>query len=290
VTLLVFLGLFGVLSLLPFLVAAAYAWLSGVPDIDLWIDEQLSEGAVMDPGGYLFLNLSLVVLIPAAMLSIWAVHRIRPRFLSSVAGGLRWRWLLRCVVVLSPVWAVYLTLSTVTDPPQSPRSTDWVALLIIGLLLTPWQAAAEEYAFRGWITQNVGAYFSRPVVAFVVPTLIAAAAFAAAHGSPDPWILADLAVFSIVASVMTWRTGGLEAAIVMHAVNNLGIDIIVNTVGGFDEAMVGAETTGTPLSFAVSALISLIALALVLWQARRQKLDRWFRPSALLPGPGGSAA
>lgn len=289
VTLLVFLGLFGVLSVLPFLVAAAYASLSGVPDIDLWIDEQLSEGAVMDPGGYLYLNLSLVVLIPAAMLSIWAVHRIRPRFLSSVAGGLRWRWLLRCAVVLSPVWAVYLTLSTVTDPPQSPRSADWVALLIIGLLLTPWQAAAEEYAFRGWITQNVGAYFSRPVVAFVVPTVIAAAAFAAAHGSPDPWILADLAVFSIVASAMTWRTGGLEAAIVMHAVNNLGIDIIVNTVGGFDEAMVGAETTGTPLSFAVSALISLIALALVLWQARRQKLDRWFRPSALLPGPGGSA-
>jgi len=290
VTLLVFLALFGVLSVLPFLVAVAYAGLTGVENIGLWLDEQLSEGAVMDPGGYVYLNLSLVVLIPAAMLSIWAVHRIRPRFLSSVAGGLRWRWLLRCVVVLSPLWAVYLTLSTVTDPPQSPRSADWVALLIIGLLLTPWQAAAEEYAFRGWITQNVGAYFSRPVVAFVVPTVIAAAAFAAAHGSPDPWILADLAVFSVVASVMTWRTGGLEAAIVMHAVNNVGIDIIVNTVGGFDEAMVGAETTGTPLSFAVSALISLIALALVLWQARRQKLDRWFRPSALLPGPGGSAA
>jgi hypothetical protein len=54
--------------------------------------------------------------------------------------------------------------------------------------------------------------------------------------------------------------------------------------------MVGAETTGTPLSFAVSALISLIALALVLWQARRQKLDRWFRPAAQPAAPAGSAA
>ncbi|GAA3720137.1 hypothetical protein GCM10022204_45350 [Microlunatus aurantiacus] len=279
-TLLVFLALFAVLSVTPFLVAMAYAAVTGVGDIELWMDEQLAEGAVTEPGGYLFLMFSLIILIPAAMLSIWAVHRIRPRFLSSVAGGLRWRWLLRCVVVLAPLWVVYLTVSTIVDPPQSPRSTDWLALLIIGLLLTPWQAAAEEYAFRGWLAQNIGAYFARPLVAFLVPTVIAAAAFAAAHGSPDPWILADLALFSVVASVMTWRTGGLEAAIVMHAVNNVGIDIVVSAVGGFDESLVGAETTSSPLSFAISAALSLIALGLVLWQARRRGLDRFYRPTA----------
>ena len=280
VTLLVFLGLVAVLSVTPFLVAIPYAALTGVGNIELWLDEQLSEGAVIDPGGYLFLLFSLIILIPAAMLSIWAVHRIRPRFLSSVAGGLRWRWLLRCVVVLAPLWAVYLTISTVTDPPQSPRSADWVAMLVIGLLLTPWQAAAEEYAFRGWLTQNIGSYFARPLVAFLVPAGVAAVAFSAAHGSPDPWILADLAVFSVVASVMTWRTGGLEAAIVLHAVNNVGIDIVTSVVGGFDEAMVSAETTGSPLSVAISALLSLIALALVLWQARRRGVDRFYRPLA----------
>lgn len=281
VTLVVFLGMVAVLSVAPILVAGAYAAFTGEGDIERWLDE-LAEGALTDPPGYLYLNLSLVILIPASMLSIWAVHRIRPRFLSSVAGGLRWRWLLRCVVVLSPLWVVYLTVSTVTDPPQSPRPAAWVTLLVIGLLLTPWQAAAEEYAFRGWLTQNIGAYFARPLVSFLVPTVVAAAAFAAAHGSPDPWILADLAVFSVVASVMTWRTGGLEAAIVMHAVNNVGIDIVVNTVGGFDEAFVGAETAGSPLSFAISAALSLVALALVLWQARRRGIDRFYRP----PTPG----
>jgi membrane protease YdiL (CAAX protease family) len=286
-TAVVFVALFAMLSILPFVVAMTYGLVTGIENFDLWLDDQLAEGALMDPGGYLYLNLGLIVLIPAAMLSIWAVHRIRPRFLSSVAGGLRWRWLLRCVVVLAPVWAVYLTVSTLTDPPQSPRSDQWVALLVIGLLLTPWQAAAEEYLFRGWITQNIGVYFARPLLAFVVPTVIAAAAFAAAHGSPDPWILADLALFSVVASVMTWRTGGLEAAIVLHAVNNVGIDIIVNTLGGFEESMVGAETRGTPLSFAVSALVSLLALALVLWQARRTGVDNWFRPQVPIEPPVG---
>ena len=57
----------------------------------------------------------------------------------------------------------------------------------MGLLLTPWQAAAEEYAFRGLATQNIGPNFARPLVAVVVPAIVAAAAFAAAHGSPDPW-------------------------------------------------------------------------------------------------------
>lgn len=278
--LLVFVVLFAGLSVLPFLAAMTYGAVTGIESIDLWLDEQLADGAVPDPGGYLYLNLSLVVLIPAAMLSIRAVHRIRPRFLSSVVGGLRWRWLLRCVVVLAPVWALYLTISTVTDPPQSPRPAQWVVLLVMGLLLTPWQAAAEEYAFRGWLTQNLGAYFARPLLAFGVPAVVAAAAFAAAHGSPDPWILADLAVFSIVASIMTWRTGGLEAAIVMHAVNNVGIDIIVTTIGGFEEALVGADTKGTPLSLGVSVLVHAVALALVLWQARRSGIDRRFRPSA----------
>lgn len=228
-----------------------------------------------------------MVLIPAAMLSIWAVHRVRPRYLSSVAGGLRWRWLLRCLVVLVPLWAVYLAVSTITDPPQSPRSDQWVALLAIGVLLTPWQAAAEEYAFRGWLTQNLGSYVARPLLAFAVPAVIVAAGFAAAHGSPDPWVLGELAVFSLAASVMTWRTGGLEAAIVMHTVNNVGIDVIVNTVGGFEEAMVGAETTSSPVSFLVSLVLHGIAVVLVLWQARRAGVDRRFRPptaAASVPG------
>jgi membrane protease YdiL (CAAX protease family) len=282
-TLVLFVALFAVLSVLPFQIAMAYGLLTGIDDVDLWLDEQLADGSVMDPGGYLYLNLGLIVLIPASMLSIWAVHRVRPRFLSSVAGGLRWRWLLRCLLVLTPLWAVYLTISTITDPPQSPRSDQWVALLIIGLLLTPWQAAAEEYAFRGWLTQNVGAYFARPMLAFVVPAVVVAAAFAAAHGSPDPWILADLAVFSLTASIMTWRTGGLEAAIVMHAVNNVGIDLIVTSIGGFEEAFVGTETKGSPLSLAVSLLLHGLALALVLWQARRSGVQRWYRPTPISP-------
>jgi len=278
-TLPLFVLLFGVLSILPVLVSLAYGTISGQRDLGVTLDQLSDDSAISEPAAYLYLNLTLIALIPAAMLSIWAVHRIRPRFLSSVAGGLRWRWLLRCLAALAPLWAVYLIISTVIEPPQSARPEHWITLLVMGLLLTPWQAAAEEYAFRGWLTQNIGAYFARPLVAVVVPAIVAAAAFAAAHGSPDPLVLADLAAFSLTASFLTWRTGGLEAAIVLHTVNNVGIGIIGNAVGGFAESFVGADTESTLISLGVSLLMYASAIALVLWQARQAGVERWFRPT-----------
>ena len=274
-------GLFGMFSLLPMPVAIAYGLLSGettVDGIDLWLDGISSLEGSMGPGGYLYSLLALTVLIPAVMLSTWAVHRIRPGFLSSVAGRIRWRWLLRCLLVLTPLWAAYLGVSTVLEPPESARPEQWAVLLVMGVLLTPGQAAAEEYAFRGWILQNIGACFRPPVLSWVIPAIVAAVAFALAHGSLDPWILADLAAFSVAATVMTWRTGGLEAAIVLHTVNNIGIAVLTTLIGGWDEAFVGEETRGTPLTFAVSLALNTIAVALIWWQARRTGIDRFCRP------------
>ena len=62
----------------------------------------------------------------------------------------------------------------------------------MGILLTPLQSAGEEYLFRGWIMQNVGSYFARPLVGLVVSLTVSTALFAAAHLSPDPWVLGTL--------------------------------------------------------------------------------------------------
>ena len=258
---------------------------SGVEDLAGWTETQLTDIENLGPGGFLYVNLSLIALIPATMLSIWAVHGVRPKFLSSVAGGIRWRWLARCVLVITPLWALYLGFSAFVDGPQSPRPAEWLVLLVIVALLTPLQAAAEEYLFRGWIMQNLGSWFAGPMAGLVVTTGVAAGLFSVAHGSPDIWVLASLAVFSVTASLATWYTGGLEAGIVIHAVNNVGVFVMVITVGGWQEAFVGADTAGTPAVFAVALVVHAIALALIIWQARRSKIDRYFRPAATLPVP-----
>jgi membrane protease YdiL (CAAX protease family) len=242
----------------------------------------------LGPIGFIYLNLSLIVLIPASGLSIWIVHGIRPRFLSSVAGGIRWRWLLRCIAVILPLWAIYIGLAVLVTPFTSPRPTHWVALLIIALLLTPLQAAGEEYFFRGWIMQNVGAWFSRPIVGLVVSLVVSAASFSTLHLSPDPWVLGTIACLAVASGVAAWRTGGLEAGIVMHAVNNLLTITVVVLSGGWSQAFVRTDTTGTPVMLLLATAVYGIALALILWQAKRAGVQPYYQPARPL-GPMSAA-
>ena len=69
-------------------------------------------------------------------------------------------------------------------------------------------------------------------------------AFAAAHGSPDPWIFGSIGCFAMAAGIAAYRTGGLEAGIAMHAVNNVLAFGAVLIFGGWDEAFVGRRYPG----------------------------------------------
>jgi membrane protease YdiL (CAAX protease family) len=261
-----------------------------VPDLGSYLFTTLTDVDNLGPVGFVALNLSLIILIPAVMLATWVVHGVRPRFLASVTGGIRWRWMLTCAAVVVPLWLVYVGFGLLVDPTAGPRPAHWVALLVIVVLMTPFQAAGEEYLFRGWILQNVGAWFARPVVGLVVATAVSTVLFALAHGSLDLWVLGDIGCFAVVACLATWRTGGLEAGIALHAVNNLLAFFVTIVFGGWQNAFVGADTKGTPVQFGLSLLVHGIALALIWWQAGRQGLPYLSRPSVpaappQLPGP-----
>jgi membrane protease YdiL (CAAX protease family) len=251
------------------------------PDLGGYLNRAFNMKS-LGPVGFLFLNLTLVALIPAAGLSIWIAHRIRPRYLASVAGGIRWRWMLRCALVVLPLWAFYIGLGVLASPPGSPRPAHWVVLLILVVVLTPFQAAGEEYLFRGWVMQNIGSYFARPMVGLVVSLVLSTVAFAIAHTSPDPWVLGTIGCLAVASGLAAWRTGGLEAGIVLHAVNNLLTFFAVIILGGWDQAFVSTNTTGTPLMLLLALTVHGSALALIFWQARRTGIERYYRPPAAL--------
>jgi membrane protease YdiL (CAAX protease family) len=266
------------LAIIPFIAFGAVA--TRGQGLGQWLIEELEKlGSLqIDAAGFFFVNLALIALIPAAGLSIWAAHHIRPRFVSSVVGGFRWRWLLRCLLVVVPLWALYTLADLLLDRPSPDRPAEWVLLLVLVVVMTPFQAAGEEYFFRGWILQNVGSWFKRPMLSLVSGTVVSAVAFSAAHGSPDPWILGSLAIFAISCCVLTWRTGGLEAAIAIHAVNNIAAFVAVINFGGWDEAFIGADTKGDPVQFAVDAAIQVIAFGLIWWQAKRARIRSAYQP------------
>jgi membrane protease YdiL (CAAX protease family) len=232
------------------------------------------------PAAQLVGDLSLAALIPAALLATWAVHRVRPGFVSGVAGRLRWAWLARCVLATLPVFVVSIGLGFVVDPPAAARPAQWGLLLLLALVVTPFQAAGEEYLFRGWLVQNVAAWFAQPLTGWVVSTVASAALFALVHGSLDPWILLDIGGLAVVACYLNRRTGGLEAGIALHGVNNVLVGIATTTIGGYEESFVGTDSAGSPVTLATSLVALGLAALLVLRAARRSGVQRCYRPAA----------
>jgi membrane protease YdiL (CAAX protease family) len=225
---------------------------------------------------------SVAVMLPAIMLGTLIVGPGAVGSLSSVAGRLRWRWLARCIVPALAFMALTVGLSYVVVPPLSgepigtgpvttPADTLVWAVVVI-LVVTPLQATAEEYAFRGLAMQTLGSWVAFPVVAVVLPTV----AFAFAHDY-NPWGMLDVAVFGVAAAYLTWRTGGLEAAIVAHVLNNTVLFLLSAPFAGVE------SSDGSPLALAVTVVSTPLYVWLVLRAARRTGLVT-VRTAPLVPG------
>lgn len=230
-------------------------------------------------------NLMLAALIPATLVATRVGHWRPMGKVWSVAGRIRWGWLGRATLVTTIIWGGYLAVVWVLSGEQpTARPEHWGWLVVITLLTTPLQAAGEEVAFRGGLMQGVGAWIKRPVVALVVSTVLSAALFALAHTSLDPWVLLDLAGMAAACCYLTWRTGGLEAAIVLHVVNNLVIVIGLTVLGGIQDAYVTDQTTSTFATAGLSVVATAIMTAILLWMARRSGIaPKKFGAPALSP-------
>ncbi|MCT7351244.1 CPBP family intramembrane metalloprotease [Streptomyces sp. 15-116A] len=230
----------------------------------------------------------IAVALPFILLAVRSTERRPAGTLSSVTGRLRKGWLARCLLAaLAPV--ALLTSTSLFLPGDGSASEDsaaWVGLspfltsLAVLAVFVPVQAAAEEYLFRGWLTQAVGAFLrSRWLV--VLPQ---AALFATAHGWGTTWGFLDLLVFGLVAGWLTLRTGGLEAAIALHALNNLlAFGVSAATVGGLSSDDTAADA---PWQLALADMTAaLLYAAIIICIARNQRPQRLAPPEVAPPPP-----
>ena len=235
------------------------------------------------PAGLAYLNLALAGLIPLTWLLIRYLHGLRPRWLSSVRPRLRWRFLLVCIGL--SVIALLLTVAVSSMLPQDSGTAVAGKLneftptirnfLLVVLFLTPLQAAAEEYAFRGYLIQAFGGMFKSAWLAVGASSLL----FALAHGAQDPPIFFDRLAFGVVAGTLVIVTGGLEAGIAMHVLNNwlaFGISLAYGDMGSALN-----PTGGTWWSIPVTLTQSLSYLVMAWWVARRLGLTTRTDPAVL---------
>ena len=64
----------------------------------------------------------------------------------------------------------------------------------------------------------------------------------------------------------------------MHAVNNVLTFGVVVFYGGWSQAFVGPQKAGTPMMLLLAVAVNGIALWLILWQAKRVGLQRYYQP------------
>lgn len=260
------------------------------------LQDPASDAFLISPAGMAVTNIGLALAIPIALAATWA-QAGRAGLVSSVIGRVRWRLVLGGIGIAllllvpltlgSEILMTQLGLSGADAAgagagaeaaagaaeddslwPLTP-ATSWLALTVVILLTTPLQAAGEEYFFRGWLSQWIGSWLRWRWLALVVPALVSGLLFALAHGAQSPWLFADRLVFGLVASLLVWRTGGLELAVALHAANNLLAFGFAIAYDGLEESLLVTEVTA--LEGGVSIGGTLVTAAVLLWWARGRR-------------------
>ena len=232
--------------------------------------------AEVTPLGLAMLNVILGAAIPATWFIAWLLHRLKPRWLSSIAPRLRWRYLLACLPLSVVALLASLAVAAFLPIPEGQAPVGGVNeftqrtrdFLIVIALLTPFQAAGEEYVFRGYLTQAFGSLLPWRRVSLALAVLAPAFIFALFHGlSQDLPVFIDRLAFGIVAGILVIRTGGLEAAIAMHVLNNFFAFGLALAFGDMTEALT-ASAGGSWWSLPSTITQSVAYLLLALWVGR----------------------
>lgn len=217
-----------------------------------------------DPLVLFITNLSLIVAIPAVWLVWVAVHGMGRGWSESVLARLRLRlfgpFALRALLTLGVAIGISVLIGILVDPSSvhGPGS-DFGWLLLVVVFTTPLQSAAEEYFFRGYFSQAIGGWIRSPRAGAITAALITATLFSLAHGPTDVWAFLDRFAFGLAASTLVWLTGGLEASIVLHAVNNVLVFLLAGLLG---QGVTTDDTSGPGLVFFV---IDVLGMAAYVW-------------------------
>ncbi|MFG3490214.1 lysostaphin resistance A-like protein [Streptomyces sp. NPDC094447] len=236
-----------------FVVAAVVGTLAGLrwapADSDEIFADPLLDNAV--------LLVSLALWIPAVLVGVRVCGKRPAGTLASVTGRLRWGWLGRCLGLAAAVlvvqnlllvaWSLYADGSEAVTG-ETPGWAELALSLLVLWALVPFQAAAEEVVFRGWLVQFAGGILRTPWPGIAVSSVL----FALAHGYGQ---LSGFLLLCYSAAWWAWltvRTGGLEAVIAVHTVNNL---IAFSLSAVFGELADDSTAADAPWEALVSELV-----------------------------------
>ena len=111
--------------------------------------------------------------------------------------------------------------------------TQFVALLIISVLVIPLQAAGEELFFRGYLMQGIGWGTKSPLIALVITSI----GFGLLHlANPEiekygQEFIVTYVIMGLFFGIIALMDDGLELAIGVHTINNMYNTVLVSFPG-----------------------------------------------------------
>jgi uncharacterized protein len=181
-----------------------------------------------------------------------------------------WRWS-RFALGMG-VWTVCLVATTLADFLLRPAGFRWTAgggtaaLAVTALVGLGVQTFAEEFIFRGYLTQGLLLATKRPLAAAVLSGLI----FGACHipnGVPQAL---NAALFGMVAALIAIRTGGIAFTYGLHLSNNLFGAVIVVSASDVFNGSPGLVTQSTPNLIWWDLVTGVAVLAIPAWIVLRR--------------------
>ena len=237
------------------------------------------------PFGLVVGHAGLALLIPISAGLVLFVHRVRPGYLSSVLGRLRPRWFGITLALGFASLLLVLLVQNLTAPggPAWELAPQEGALwfILVMLVTTPFQAAAEEYFFRGYLMQSLGSLVRTPWFGI----LVSAAVFTMFHASTNLALVLDRFAFGVLAGWLVVRTGGLEASIGAHIANNVSAFGLAALTSSMAQVKAITEVTWAAAAWDIGRFA--LFTVLVVLVARGYRPETTTRPAAAPARPPG---
>ena len=148
-------------------------------------------------------------------------------------NSIRWKKILISALVWLILISVYLLVFLKIDPDNysvNNTSSSLIMLVVLSVVLIPFQAAFEEVIFRGYLMQG----FTVLAGNRWLPVILTSVLFGLMHSfNPEVddfgfWdMIPQYVLFGLIFGILTVLDDGIEAAIGAHAMNNIFLSVMV---------------------------------------------------------------
>jgi len=173
-----------------------------------------------------------VIMIVALLLWVKFIHKQSITSLTTSRKKIDWKR----VGFAFFLWTTITTGFVVAEYYANPDFIKWnytpnkfLGLVLIGILMIPLQTSFEEYLFRGYLMQGIGAKFKSRLIPLIVTSVV----FGLMHiANPEVEKLGYIVMLYYIGTgfflgIITLMDEGLELALGFHAANNLATAILI---------------------------------------------------------------